>query len=607
MEDLLPHYERELALLRRSMQEFAARYPKIAARLAISGEHSDDPHVERMLQSFALLAARIDAKLDDDYPEFAHAMLEALYPQYLRAFPSCSIAQFDTADLFKQLTQPVVLARGRQLITKTGGYRFRTAYDVTLAPLCIEQARYAFAAFAPMTVKLPDDTSGVVSITFAPAAATVRLGASMPAKVRVHLSGQREVVAALTDGLLLRTAAAFVDADDKGQWRPLARSPLTAVGFDEHDALLDGSGDATASFRLLMEYFAFPDKFDFVDVDLGALTRAAGPCERLTLHLAITGVHPDSWAGQRMATLSTDHLKLFCTPVINQFKHDAMPVKLEGTATSFPVVPQAPKQGSIGVYSVDSVRMSSAGRSEPVSVAPFHSLMHGSSEQLSGPYWIARRDPSAIVAEADHEIELTLVGLDGVPMMPDADELAIGLTCTNRNLPSMLAFKTPGGDLSTDHGAVKCPVSLLRRPTESVEPARGKETLWRLISHMMAHPVQLGEAGLDEFKLLFRQFASLSSSQTRHIDGVTRLERRSTMQWIVMDPCPAFVRGIEIALTVDDQAFASSSLNAFIEVMDRFFAPYAPANSFVQLVVISKHNGSEIRRCEPRQGKAALV
>jgi hypothetical protein len=75
MEELLPHYERELALLRQSLQQFAARYPKIAARLAIAGEHSEDPHVERMLQSFALLAARIDVKLEDDYPDFTEALI----------------------------------------------------------------------------------------------------------------------------------------------------------------------------------------------------------------------------------------------------------------------------------------------------------------------------------------------------------------------------------------------------------------------------------------------------------------------------------------------------------------------------------------------------
>src|SRR6185312_5750166 len=114
MEDLLPHYERELAMLRRSLHDFAARYPKIAARLAISGEHSDDPHVERMLQSFALLAARIDTRLDDDYPEFTEGMLQALYPHYLRPYPSCSIVEFDAEGVFEGLSSPVTIARGAE-------------------------------------------------------------------------------------------------------------------------------------------------------------------------------------------------------------------------------------------------------------------------------------------------------------------------------------------------------------------------------------------------------------------------------------------------------------------------------------------------------------
>ncbi|MCA3862711.1 MAG: type VI secretion system baseplate subunit TssF, partial [Burkholderia sp.] len=111
MEELLPYYERELSFLRRYSRDFAERYPKIAARLALSGEHCEDPHVERMIESFALLGARINKKLDDDYPEFTEALLEVLYPHYLRPFPSCSIAQFTPASPGQQ-TEPVVIDRG---------------------------------------------------------------------------------------------------------------------------------------------------------------------------------------------------------------------------------------------------------------------------------------------------------------------------------------------------------------------------------------------------------------------------------------------------------------------------------------------------------------
>src|SRR5437868_9055483 len=117
--DLLPHFEREIALLRRSMQTFAQRYPKIAARLAITGGRSDDPHVERLLQSFALMAAAHDIRVEDDVPAFTHALLESLHGAFLRPFPSCAIAQFHGERTDKQ-TAPRAALRGHRLLAPAG-------------------------------------------------------------------------------------------------------------------------------------------------------------------------------------------------------------------------------------------------------------------------------------------------------------------------------------------------------------------------------------------------------------------------------------------------------------------------------------------------------
>ncbi|MDN7680680.1 type VI secretion system baseplate subunit TssF [Burkholderia cenocepacia] len=149
MDHLLSHYEREVGLLARSLADFARRFPKIAARLGMSGGHVEDLHVDRMVQTFALLAARVDAKLDDDYPQFTEALLEIAYPQYLRTVPSCAVASFDPSVLFGQLTEPLTIARGTMLDANAAPCRFRTLYDVTLSPLRIYSARYSSATLAP--------------------------------------------------------------------------------------------------------------------------------------------------------------------------------------------------------------------------------------------------------------------------------------------------------------------------------------------------------------------------------------------------------------------------------------------------------------------------
>src|SRR6516165_8945472 len=96
MSDVLyPYYERELLFIRQLAQEFARQYPAAADRLRLEPNRSADPHVERLIEAFALLAGRIHHKLDDEFPELTDALLSVLYPHYLAPIPSMGIVQFD--------------------------------------------------------------------------------------------------------------------------------------------------------------------------------------------------------------------------------------------------------------------------------------------------------------------------------------------------------------------------------------------------------------------------------------------------------------------------------------------------------------------------------
>ena len=609
MEALLPHYEQELALLRRSLKAFAARYPKAAARLAITGEQSEDPHVERLLQSFALIAAGVDARVEDDYPEFTHALLETLYPQYLRPFPACSIAQFDAAALFEQLTEPVTIARGQELIGSGGQCSFRTAYDVTLAPIRVADARHGPATLAPPNARLSPDATSIVSITFASMAAAGHLGTPLPKRLRLHLHGQREIVGTIIDMLQMKRASAYVEADGTGRWVRLAGQVIAPVGFSEDETLFEQPGQTHRALNLLAEYFVFPEKFDFVDIDGEALWAAAGHCTRLTLHLPVEGIGKDSAAAQRLARLSPEHLRLFCTPIVNLFSLQAEPIKTTAERSTYPIVAKQQRArhlSSCEVHAVEAVRPAQRTQAAPHAYQPFHSLMHGSAATLGGPYWVASR--SLERDEAGHEqMQLSLVGLDGQPHEQAGLQLEIDVTCTNGDAPQQLPTGTPGGDLTMEGGAVPCEIALLRRPTLSRRLPHGDGALWRLVGHLSGHPLALGKDGWDALRRLIRQYATLSAAPTRHLDAITFVRRRNVLEWIVMAPSPALVRGIEVTLAVDELVFVGTSLAALIGVLDCFLAPYAPTNSFVQLVVISKHNGAELKRCKPRPGTVALL
>ncbi|WP_230948141.1 type VI secretion system baseplate subunit TssF [Burkholderia territorii] len=601
MDHLLPHYERELALLRRSIGTFATRYPKIAVRLGISGDHSEDPHIERMLQSFALLAADIGSRLDDNYPEFAEALLGMLYPQYLRTVPACAIAQFDVSNMFDKLTEPSSIDRGTELTSKVGDCRFRTIYDVTLAPVRISTACYASASAAPSDVVLPQGTTGLLSITFEVARPDFRIE-TVPSPLRIHVNGTREVVGATMDTMTMRTTAAFVENSER-HWSTLTTSPLSAAGFDGAEKLID-EDDGSRALRLLTEYFAFPKKFDFVDVDFAALAHVAGPGQQLTLHLAICGVHPDSSTAQRLANLSADRLKLFCTPIVNLFRLTSLPLKRNPITDTYPVQSQNTDSAGVEIWSVDAA---AAGESRAKVLRPFTSLMHGSSAKPTEPYWVLKQhhaDPPS----GKKETALGLVGLDGRPATDTGiEQVTADVCCSNGDLPRAMRVGAEDGDLVNEQGTMVSRIEMLDTPTEAARLSGESDAAWRLITQLAPHAIELTRIGLVELKRLFRQFAVQSAGHANLVDGLTNLSHRVKRLWLPGEPMSSFVRGLEVTLTIDEQAFAAASLNTFIVVMDHFFAVHASVTSFVQLVVMSANTGREIRRCAPRPGTIMLA
>ena len=601
-DDLLPNYEQELTLLRKSLAGFAQRHPRIAARLGVSGDRCDDPHVERMLQSFALLAAKIDRRLGDNYSEFSESLVGTTYPQYLRPIPACAIARFDVSGLYERVTGPSKLARGTLLTGKAEDYRFRTVYDVTLAPIAIANACYRATPMVPPNVMLPSDTSGMISITFGAMQPGFRME-TLPSPLRIHIAGPDRIVSATIDTMLLHTAAAFVEGG-KARWTPLPKLPVTAAGIRPQERLIE-EDDEKQPLRLLSEYFSFSKKFDFVDVDLAALARIAGDGAPITLHLAIRDVHPDSQAGQYLKTLTADNFQLFCTPIVNLFRLTSLPLKRHLETGDYPIIPLNTDTADGEVWAIDAVRaLTKPGKS--IDLQPFTSLMHGSANNLSGPYWaLAQREVGE--RTADEDPVLTLVGLDGAITQTDIEQLTVDITYTNGNRPHSMPFGAAAGDLLSEDNATGAKILVLDAPTEMKPLPREGNAVWRLISQMTLHTSALTPAGLAELKRLLRQFVGQSSRHSALIDALKNLRHRPKKLWWQGEPQPCLMLGLEITLAVNEYAFTSGSLSALIGAMEPFFAQYLHENSAVELVVISANTGVEIRRCPARLGAMPLL
>ncbi|MDB5906509.1 MAG: vasA [Massilia sp.] len=614
MEELLPYYERELGFLRRYSREFSERYPKIAGRLLIAGEVCEDPHIERMIESFALLNARVSKRLDDDYPQFTEALFEVLYPHYLRPFPSCSIACFDHSGGAAQLTTATEIPRGTELKSRHvqgGACIFRTSYPVTVAPLALTRASFSAIFEAPGSVTAPPGASSSLSLTITVGADQLSLAQLGLKSLRVFIDGEPSFCAALRDALFLRTVKAYAEADLSGRWIALPAIPVSPAGFSDDESLIAFSARSHPAYRLLTEYFCFPEKFNFFDIDLAAISAVLPVgARKVSLHLALAGLRTDSNTARMLGTLSSNNVLLGCTPVVNLFRQPGEPIRLTHTSESYPVIADGRRAFAYEIQSIDSVklvRQTSQGESV-VEFGPFYSLRHGQTPEKNGHYWVMRRDEVVAEKSPGYETEISIVDIDFDPAEVETDTLSLELTCTNRDLPASLSYGVSGGDLFLPGGSNVQAISFLRKPSPSYRFQRGRGAHWRLISHLSLNHLSLSGGGLEAFREMLTLYdLPRSPTSQRQISGIEAIAHQAANTWLPGNPFPCLVRGVEVRLTIDEEAFVGSGIHAFAHIIERFLGLYVHANSFTQLVVLSKKSGEELLRCKPRSGDLNLV
>lgn len=664
MRALLPYFENELTFLRRRGQSFAQAYPRIAGQLQLGSDEAKDPHVERMIESFALLTARVNKRLDDDFPLFTESLLEVLYPHYLRPFPSASIAQFDLGAAAGQMSKQATVERGTMMSTrpvKGVPCKFRTTQAVQLLPLRVADVGYRNAISAPEGTRLPAGVTSLISITLdllSPQASWAML-ADQP--LRFYLDGEPSQVSALREALCHKVQGIMVQTHAHQPWYAPAASvsgelskPALA-GFADDEAMIEFDARSHPAYRLLTEYFAFPEKFNFVDVPVpipAALRQpgntmgqeadaASGTRGSLTVHLLLSGVRADSDESRLLESLNVRNLLLGCAPVVNLFKQPADPIRVTHAASSYPVVVDGRRAYGYEVYSIDRVfRVKQTAHGESVQeFKPFFSLQHddllgaeldddeidaaptmaaqrlirsaqerGDAARAGGRYWSAQRDEDVASDSPGYELSMSIVDVDFNPALPQTETLSLSVTATNRDLPTLLPFGVAGGDLFLEGGGLAKEVRLLRKPTSSMRFERGRGALWRLISHLSLNHLSLSGGGIDALKEMLRLYdLPRSASNRRQIDGVLRVEFKPATAWLPGEPYATFVRGTQVRLTVDEDSFVGAGLGLFASVLDRFFGLYVHANSFTQLTLVSARTHEEVLSCPPRNGDMTLV
>jgi type VI secretion system protein ImpG len=615
-DELLGYYERELTFLRQMGAEFAAKYPKIAARLSLEADRCEDPHVERMIEAFAFLAGRTRLKIDDEFPEITESFLNVLYPHYLAPIPSMAIVKFSLEE--GGLTTGHTIARGANLFSRPihgTPCRFRTCYPLTLWPIKVASA--ALESLDPVgrrgrweeaVIRISIQCNEKLPLSQLVSGAQMRPIESL----RFFINGEPQLVYPLYEMIFnhaerveLRAASGTKKAKNAPPPVVLKPKAIKTVGFEADEGLLHYPARSFLGYRLLTEYFAFPDKFLFFDVTgLDQAARTPGFGDSFDILIYLRDVEPPR------ATVDASTFQLGCTPVVNLYEEVAEPILLTAQQHEYRVIADVRRQASTEVYSVDTVTATDSRLQQARHFQPFYSFRHVYNRDSDRTFWYATRRRSQLEDDPGTEVYLSLVDLDFNPHAPADETITVHVTCTNRDLPGKLPFGGRESDLEVEGAAPISRVRCLTKPTESIRPPLRRAAQWHLISQLTLNHLSLGDSdgSPEALQEILYLYDFLDSSFTRRqIMGVKRVASRRVVRQTGSRIGAGLVRGIETTVELDEEQFVGSGLYLFASVLERFLGLYASLNSFNQLALKTKQREGYVKRWPPRAGEQILL
>ncbi|MCA9757588.1 MAG: type VI secretion system baseplate subunit TssF [Candidatus Eisenbacteria bacterium] len=620
---LLDYYNRELQYLREMGGEFARENPKVAARLSLDGFECQDPYVERLLEGFAFLSARVQLRLDAEFPRFTQHLIELLYPHYLCPTPSMAVVQMQPDLAEGGLAQGYLVERGTVMRSSIGKgdqtpCEYRVAHPTWLWPVQLEQAEY---------VGYFGDLAGIPGVDLSRVKAGIRFKLRATAgltfdrikmdALRVHLRGRGPTPVRLYEQLVGSAVAVVVRPVERPvTWMEVAPgSSIRQVGFEDDESLLPFVDRSFRGYRYLHEYFAFPERFLFVDI--GGLSRGLRRCASSEVEVLVLFDRSDSVLEN---AIDAGDFALHATPAINLFPKRADRIHLDAKNHEYHVVPDRTRPFDFEVFRVEGVKGHGTVADDEVEFLPFYAHTDGNRYGEVQAYFSVNRAPRMLSSKQKRsgprssyigsEVWVALVDGKEAPYRSELKQLSVRTLCTNRDLPLHMPLGQGTTDFSLDSGAPVKAIRVLSGPSKP-RPARyGGELIWRFLSHLSLNYLSLANTpgqGAASLRDLLALYVDLGEPHTRkQIDGVRSIESRSVTRRIPSMGPISFGRGLEIGLQLDESAFEGSGVFLLGAVLDRFFAKYVSINSFTETVVKTTDRG-EIVRWPIRTGQRALL
>lgn len=588
-DQLLSYFERELAYVRKALDNFSGDYPAHADALRLNQSGQEDPNISRLIDAVALLTAKSEKRLDEQLPDILQDLLNLLYPGYLQIVPSYAPVTLAVGD--DPISERVILPKGAELGMSVAEEEciFTLADDLVIEPYELTDVK---AETAPFTFPLP------AQIRRAESAIHLQLSCSDPEQkfaqqskgehLDLYVRGFENNSKGLID-LLLRNTEALLLHNDQGQQCVLSGSHLRSRVADQAFQWLPSYGSHTLGLDILRDYFAYPDKAAYLRLEGVAEALADFDSHQVTLTLFVK-------------QLPTEYLRLFdkdvfqlnTAPAINLFHERGEPMRYDFAKLSMPVVADAQNQAEKTVVSVESV--SEVSPTGEIRLSPNYE--GGYWHDGSAPVWQARqywdergkRRMNLSLSYGEHTAQQTSV------------LLSLQLAVCNGRLPCL----TPRFSPLESFEAIDLPGQLqnVRTPSAPQYPPLDNQLGWRFIALLNGNFASLTQTD-DTVRSLQEALRLCSySNQCALADAIKKVSYRHLVAPLTIDKQSFFASGTQVTILLDDEllgvefAVASTVLNAFLLQycsFDRFIQVHVERfGSDVPGIQFAKFHGSQL-------------
>ena len=616
-------YKRELQHAREMGGEFAAEFPKIAGRLGLETLECSDPYVERLLEGFAFLAARVQLKIETSHGQLARQLLEMVYPTYLSPTPSMVVTEIFPSLSEGSLAEGFTLDRGTRLRSQISPDEqtecdFRTSHDLTLWPIQIESMKRlgSAAAIDSAGVRCGKDIRSGMSLTLKTLGGHQFSDLPMDS-LSLFLSGPDSLGTLIYEQLLGHTVSVSIVSEGVEVRSPRAPVTLQRQGFADNEALLPVSKRGFQGYRLIQEYFAFPERFLFAKLS-GLLSRFSR-CKSDTIDLVFCFDNKDD---RMFDSASVANFRLNCVPAINLFPKSADRIHLSKNQHRYHVIPDRTRPMDYEVYSVSEVSAFGGSQSQKEEFYPFFSSSE--KQRSASRFFGLERDPRLLSSKQKQrgprasyvgsEIFISLVDQQEAPYTSDLKQLAIDTYCTNRDLPLQMPVGKRDTDFNLDVGAPVDSIRCLHGPTVP-KPSRAHfRDAWRLVSNLNLNYLSLDSGNSDEgegaaamlVQMLEMYCDSKRGADNRQLEGILAVRTEAVVRQVKHKSHIEVARGIQVTVLIDEAAFEGSGAFVLGSVLEQFFARHATVNSFTETVLESVQR-NEIQRWPVSIGKRSTL